>query len=85
MRNEFSQFLHRAKFLKIRVLPNSKKNELREFCAEKNFAKIAITAPAFENRANDAIEKFFRKNFKIKIRITRGEKSRDKFLEILRI
>ena len=49
--------------LKIKVVPNSSKNEI---CAVLDGAlKVKIKAPAVENKANDELVKFFAKLLKV--------------------
>jgi hypothetical protein len=69
--------------VKIKVIPNSKLNKIVE--QKDNFLKIKLTAPACEGKANKALILFLSQEFKIaknKIRIIKGEKSREKLIQI---
>ena len=63
------------------VKPNSKKNEILGFADGR--VKIAVAAPADKDKANKELIKFFNKEFKTRIRIIKGIKSREKVLEIV--
>lgn len=64
--------------LKIKIVPNSKSNEI---ILEEDFAKIKITAQPVEGKANKALIGFLSKSFKIpktSISIIKGETSKEK-------
>jgi len=68
--------------MNIKVIPNAKHNKLVE---EAGRLKVYLTAPAVEGKANEALIEFLAEHFKIKksrISIIRGEKSREKIVEI---
>lgn len=68
--------------LNVRVIPNAKQNKIVD---EGYRLKVYLTAPAVEGKANKALIEFLAEHFKAKrnkIKIIRGEKSRDKVLEI---
>jgi len=68
--------------LNVKVIPNAKQNKLVE---EPGRLKVYLTAPAVEGKANEALIEFLAEHFKIKknkISIVRGEKSREKIVEI---
>ena len=65
----------------IRVIPNASKTEVREITTES--VKIAVAAPPDKNKANLELIKFFKKEFKLKVQIVSGEKSRSKVVEIM--
>ena len=70
------------KLLDVRVIPNSKKNEVRE---EGSRFVVHVTAPAVGGKANRALIEVLAEHFKTKkrdIRIIRGEKSREKIVEV---
>ncbi len=70
------------KTLNIKVIPNSKKSSISR---ENNELKIHLTAPAVEGKANKALIEFLANHFKTKkskIRIIKGEKSRNKVIQI---
>ena len=66
----------------IRVIPKAKQNKV---VVEQDRLKVYLTAPAIEGRANEALIKILAVHFQVRkgeIRIVRGEKSRDKVVEI---
>ena len=66
--------------LKIRIVPNSSKNEI---ILEEEFVKVKVTAQPVENKANKALVEFLSKTFKVpktSIQIVKGETSKDKTL-----
>ena len=68
--------------LKIRIVPNSSKNEI---ILEDEFIKIKITAQPIENKANKALIEYLSKVFKIaksSIEIVKGDTSKEKTLLI---
>jgi len=68
--------------LSIRVVPNAKQNKIIE---EGDKFKVYLTAPAVEGKANKALIQFLAEHFKTKrnkVSIIRGEKSREKIVEI---
>jgi hypothetical protein len=70
------------KRINVRVIPNAKKNEV---VREGEKLKIRVTAPAVSGKANQAMIEVLAETFKIKknkIRIIRGEKSREKVVEL---
>ena len=70
--------------LNIKVIPDSKLNKIIEQSGD--FFKIKLTAPAHENKANQALIAFLSQHFKIaknKIQIVSGSQSREKNIKIL--
>lgn len=70
--------------INIKVIPNAKKNEVIE---EGDRLKVRVTAPAIDGKANKAVAEILAEFFKVKkrdIRIIRGEKTREKVIEIRR-
>ncbi len=66
--------------LKIRIVPNSSKNEI---ILEDEFVKVKVTAQPIENKANKALVEFLSKTFKIpksSIEIIKGQTSKEKTL-----
>jgi uncharacterized protein (TIGR00251 family) len=66
----------------VRVIPKAKQNKI---VVEEDRLKVYLTAPAIEGRANDALIKILAAHFRVRkgdIRIVRGEKSRDKVVEV---
>lgn len=66
----------------VRVVPNAKKAKVEE---TDNGLKVWVDAPAVEGKANKRLIEILAKHFGVKkgaIRIVRGEKSREKVVEI---
>lgn len=66
--------------LKIRIVPNSSKNDI---IIEEAFIKVKVTAQPIENKANKALIEYLSKTFKVpktNIKIVKGETSKDKTL-----
>ncbi|MFH1362323.1 MAG: DUF167 domain-containing protein [bacterium] len=67
-----------------KVIPRAKVNKIVE--ESKGHLKVHLTAPAKEGRANEALVKALAKHFGVKkrqVKIVRGEKSRQKVIEIV--
>ena len=62
--------------MKIKVIPNAKKTELKDH-------KLYLKAVPEKGKANQAIIKFFKKEFNQKVEIVKGKRSREKILKIL--
>ena len=58
----------------ITVKPGSSKEEYKD-------GILWVKAPAVDNKANEAIAKFFKKKYKLRVRITKGLTSKHKTLE----
>jgi len=70
--------------LKIKVTPRSSKNEVVGQMADGTL-KIRLTAPPVDGKANEALIKLLSAHFKIaksKISIIKGQKSKNKTVEI---
>ena len=70
------------KKIEIKVIPNARKNSVSE---EGNILKVRVTAPAVDGKANKAIIELLSGFYRVKkrnIRIIRGERSREKLIEI---
>ncbi|GAG32323.1 unnamed protein product [marine sediment metagenome] len=65
--------------LNLKVKPNSKKNQILEY---GNPTKISIRAPAEANKANIELIKFFKRKFKLDIRIIKGKTSKNKIIQL---
>ena len=68
--------------LSIRVIPRARQNKVVE---EEGRVKVYLTAPPVEGRANQALIEVLAAHFQVRkgdIRIVRGEKSRDKIIQI---
>ncbi|MBU0573225.1 MAG: DUF167 domain-containing protein [Candidatus Margulisiibacteriota bacterium] len=64
--------------LEIKVVPNAKRNEMKE-------GKVYLNAPAVEGKANQALVEFLAEHFHVKrrdVKIVKGIKSRSKVVEI---
>ena len=67
-------------YLSVLVKPNSRKTEIIKI--KDNVVKIAIAAPAEDNKANIELIKFVSKMLKRKVTIISGLKSKNKLLKI---
>ena len=67
--------------ISIHVIPNASATEIKDISG--NIVHIRIAAPPDKNKANAELIKFFKKEFKLKVQIISGEKSRDKIIELL--
>ena len=68
--------------LNIRVIPNAKQNKLVQ---EPSRLKVYLTAPPVDGKASKALIEFLAEYYKVKkkgVRIIRGEKGREKTIEI---
>jgi uncharacterized protein len=66
----------------IRVIPRAKKNLVK---IEPGRLKVYLTAPPQDGKANELLQEILADHFKVKkrqIKLIRGEKSRDKIIEI---
>ncbi len=69
--------------LKIKVIPNAKKNHIIE---DKGILKVYVKARPINGKANQAVIETLGKFFKVKkknVKIITGLKSREKIIEIL--
>jgi len=69
--------------LSLKVIPNAKQNKMVE---TEGGTKVYLTAPPVEGKANQALIEFLSEHYHVKrsrIKIVRGEKSRQKVIEIL--
>jgi len=66
--------------LSVVVKPNSRKTEIIEI--KDNVAKIALSAPAEENKANIELIKFVSKLLKRKVEIISGKTNKKKILKL---
>ncbi len=68
--------------IQVKVVPNAKKNEIRE---ESEKLKVYLTASPVKGKANKLLVKVLTKHFNIRksdIKIIKGEKSRNKVIEV---
>lgn len=68
--------------LNVVVKTNSKKTEILGFDESRQAVKIAISAPAEENKANIELIKFVSKQLKRKVEIKSGLRSKNKQLSV---
>ena len=66
--------------LKIKVIPNASRTELKEI---NNQLKFYLQAVPEKGKANQAIIKFFKKEYNLKVEIKSGSKSREKVLTVI--
>lgn len=64
----------------IRVTPNASQTKLVE---DNSTLKLYVKAVPEDNKANKEIISFFKKEFKLKVLIEKGEKGRDKVLRVV--
>lgn len=72
----------RKQLIKIKVIPNAKKNKVVE---SEGLFKVYVNAPAVDGKANKALISVLSEYFNARksvVRIVRGEKSREKVVEI---
>lgn len=80
MRDKYINETADGLIIKVKIVPNSSKNDL---ILEGEFIKVKVTAQPIENKANKALIEFLSKKFKIpktSIEIVKGETSKDKTL-----
>lgn len=72
------------KQIKVRVIPRAKKTEIVGTLADGTL-KIKLKAPPVDGKANEELVRFLGEGFdvaKSRIKIVRGEKGRNKLIEI---
>ena len=72
----------RKQLIKVKVIPNAKKNKVVE---SEGLFKVYVNAPAVDGKANKALLAVLSEYFNIRkgsIKIVRGEKSREKVVEV---
>lgn len=70
-----------GKILRVRVIPNSSKNELIE--NDDGTIKVKLTAPPVDGKANKCLIEFLSKTFSItktSIEVIKGQTSKDKVI-----
>lgn len=73
----------RAMLINIKVIPRAKKNEVIKI-DDKNY-RVRLTAAPVDGKANEALVKLLSEYFDVTksgIRIVRGERGREKIVEI---
>jgi len=71
-----------SKIIEVRVVPGAKKNEVKK---EDQALKVYLTAPPVEGKANKLLIEILAKYFncrKSDLKIIRGERSRNKYIQI---
>ena len=66
----------------VKVIPNARKERIVD---EDGLLKVYVTAPALDGKANKALIDLLAEHFGVKkgdVRIVKGEKSREKIVEI---
>ncbi|MCK4353085.1 YggU family protein [candidate division WOR-3 bacterium] len=80
--------MNKKQVIQVRVVPNARKNEVKEEDGIRlRRIKVWLTAPPVEGKANKLLIKVLAKHFDIKksnIKIIKGEKSRDKVVQIVK-
>ncbi len=66
--------------LTIKVQPGASKTELIE---ENNTLKLFLKTQPEKGKANDALIKFFKKEYKLIVEVVKGKTSRNKILKII--
>jgi uncharacterized protein len=66
----------------VKVIPNASRTELIE---ENKALKLYLKAQPQKGKANEQLIKFFKKEYNLKVEITKGKTSRTKFLFIKNI
>ncbi len=69
--------------LNVRVIPNAKKNRIKE---EEDCLKVYLSAPPIQGKANKMLIKILSVFYKVKknkINIIKGEKARNKVVEVI--
>ena len=69
------------KNIRVKVTPNTNKTEIKAI--ENNILKINLKAPPEKDKANKELIKFFKKQFKLNVKIKTGKTNREKILEIV--
>jgi len=66
--------------IEVRVIPHAARNKVVE---ENRGLKVYLTAIPDKNKANAALITFFKQEFSLRVRIKRGDESREKVLEVV--
>jgi uncharacterized protein (TIGR00251 family) len=68
---------------RVKVVANARRNEVLQ---DGDLLKVRLTAPAIKGKANKALIELLAKHFHVRkrnIRIVKGERSREKLVEIM--
>ena len=76
MISSIEKFIHNNTFA-LRVIPNASKTDLIE---ENGRLKLYLKSQPQKGKANDALLKFFKKEYKLIIEIKSGKTSKDKVI-----
>ena len=71
------------KTFSVYVKPASRQSEILGYDSIRQAYKIAVKAPAEDNKANLELMKFLKKQLKKPVKIIKGFKSKEKIIEIL--
>lgn len=66
--------------LRIKAIPHAGRTELKE---EEGKLRLYLKSAPEKGKANAELIKFFKKEYKLSVRIKSGENSREKVLELL--
>jgi len=66
--------------LALKVIPRAKKQELKE---ENGLLKLYLKSAPEKDKANAELIKFFKLELNLQVQIKKGEKSREKVLEVV--
>ncbi|MEK6905475.1 MAG: DUF167 domain-containing protein [Nanoarchaeota archaeon] len=78
---DINKFIENGK-IKIKVIPHAGRTELKE---DEGKLKLYLKAAPEKGKANAELIKFFKKQFKLSVRIKSGETSREKVLECIHL
>jgi DNA-directed RNA polymerase subunit M len=78
-------YLKKNNSARLIAKPSSPKTEILGFDGSRNGFKVNVKAPPENNRANIEIIKFFRKEYKLDIKIVSGFTSKEKTIKIAKV
>ncbi len=76
---DISKYIHNGT-LQVKVIPQAGRTELKE---EDGKLKLYLKSAPEKGKANTELIKFFKKEFKLSVRIKSGETNREKVLEVV--
>lgn len=79
---KFKSYLE-SNFFKVLVKVNRPKFLIKEFDTERKLFKIDIDERPENGRANIRIKKWFKKNYKLNLKIVSGKTSKEKLIKII--
>lgn len=68
-------------YISVKVIPNAAKTEIQEIMSDGTI-KIKVAAIPEKGKANEALIKFFKNNYKVQALIVGGEGERKKLIRI---